>query len=224
MNKGSVSVEAAIVFPITILIMVICMQLLAFFPNEDLKVQQVNDALIRLDSLNYVYEKVGLLTFDLPEGPYNEFITSSQNFVNENLESNILEAYLRYDLHKNEILLDEFTMTEDTVSGCVSWKKNFVLGFEKESYVKFEHVLWLFGDDKSLYPNETLTNALLKNEADEKSIWVYKTKTGSKYHLKGCFYLVRSTTDKSKIVKVNLYDAKHMYMLKACDRCFKEVK
>ncbi|MCH4889034.1 pilus assembly protein [Acidaminobacter sp. JC074] len=224
MNRGSVSVEAAIVFPITILIMVMLVQVIAFFPSEDLKVQQVNDALIRLDSLNYVYEKVGLLTFDLPENPYSDFISSSQSFLNDHMASEILEAYLKNELSNHEILLEDFSVTGDTVSGLVSWNKAFVFGLKKESHVKFEHVLWLFGDDKSLYPNETLTKTLFKNEEEEKTVMVYKTKSGSKYHRAGCFYLVRSTTDKSKIVKVSLYDAKRKYLLSPCERCVKEGK
>ena len=221
-DRGSITVEAAIVFPITILVMTILIQLIMMFPSEDLKIQKVDDILSQLDSLNYVYEKVGILSFDVPENPYSELIRSSQLFINETVESNLLEIFLVNELDKNDMILNEFTCHDDTISGEISWRRNFVFGLRKDFHVKFEKCLWLFGDNKSIYPNQTLTSYLLNNENEEKKILVYKTKGGQKYHLEGCFYLVRSTTDKSKIDTMTLYEAKHIHRLEPCKRCCKE--
>jgi len=221
-DRASITVEAAIVFPITILVMTILIQLIVMFPSEDLKIQKVDDILSRLDSLNYVYEKVGILSVDIPENPYSELIKSSQTSISETVESNYLETYLKSELAENDMVLNEFDFHDDTISGEISWKRDFVFGLKKEFHIRFEECLWLFGDNKSIYPNKTLTSYLLNNENEEKKILVYKTKGGQKYHLEGCFYLVRSTNDKSKIDTMTLYEAKHIHRLEPCKRCCKE--
>ncbi len=224
MNKrGSLTVEAVISVSTLILVLSFLFQIIILPSNEDIFSQKVFDALNELDNYSYAYEKIGLIEItdklDIVKG-YSKYINSIAEYGNGIAKKEYLKSVFKSSLNK-EIKILEFDLDNDLIKGKISYNRNYIFS-NKDYIIEFEKKLFLFGDDKKLFPNKTLASALDKiSDEDENNIIVYKTKTGSKYHKWGCFYLVRSTTDKKNITEQTLLEAQRMGLM-PCKRCFKE--
>lgn len=223
-NKGSISIEALITLTVMILLMAFMIQMMFLLPEEDLMTQYVYDALETLEISNYMYHKIGILDLPLPDSPYSDYLSGVMNDLDDYAASYALEEVLNQLLKKHEMTLTTYAYKEGVVSGIVSYEKKFYLGGTRQFSIGFEKRLWLFGNEKNLYPNHTLADLLDKERDEEKNITVYKTQTGEKYHLEGCFYLIRSTTNHLSIESMTLYHARHKEHLSPCKRCLGEAK
>lgn len=223
-NRGSISVEALITVSVMILLMAFMIQFMFFIQEEDLRTQYVYDALEDLEVCNYLYEKIGVIKIPIPDSPYTEYVSELVKSLEEYVDGFVLETVLEQLLLKHDMMLTSYTYQDGVISGVVTHEKDFYLGGTKSFSIGFEKRLWLFGNQSELYPNHTLADLLDKESEEEKSITVYKTKTGEKYHLEGCFYLIRSTTDHMNIEGMTLYNARHKEHLSPCKRCLGEAK
>lgn len=213
-KKGSVTVEALVCFTTIILLLLVMFQLLVFHANEDLKTQKVYEALEHVELANYTYEKIGFLE-SMPEidHPLTEQVYELAKGMNHLNKKSYLKLIFSEQLKGFRI--DAFELEGDWISGQVSYEKRFILSKGHRFNVHFKKRLWLFGNDPSSYPNKTLGRYL----NDDRVTYVYVTKTGTKYHLPGCFYLNRSTTDQLNIQKLTKDEAVSRHYL-PCKRCY----
>ena len=226
-RKGNISVEALISVTLFILFMSFLFQMLSMLSKEDKMSQIVFDGIYTLENYGYLYEKIGVLDqeINIDLGDHQEivqFINKSINKVDQQSKTEYLKWVLKQKLDVYDIIINSFEIKEDVLSCRVIYKREYLFGLSHDFEISIKKRMWLFGDEKELYPNKTLTDVFKKQLADERRQFVYQTKTGGKYHLVGCFYLVRSTTDQTKIKKMSLYDAKYLYHLMPCQRCMKE--
>ncbi len=222
-NKGSVSIEALIVVTTLILMMTFLFQMIVMFPKEDLRTQIVYDALNDLEHHHYIYNKVGFLELDFTVGheDIDRILHLMQTDLSHLAESEYLSIVFKSKMLNQDMVVDHFELVDDQVLGEVSYMRPFMFGIKRTFTIKFDKRMWLFGNEPSLYPNKTLAEVVGNQNNKEESITVYQTKTGGKYHLKGCFYLVRSTTDHPKIISMTLDKAKNILHLEPCLRCIK---
>jgi len=227
-SRGNISVEALISITLFILLMSFLFQMLSMFSKEDKMSQIIFDEIYALENYGYLYEKVGLLDqeIDVNLGEHQEIIdliNTSIKKINQKSKASYLKWVLKQELDVHKIEIDSFEIQGDTLSCKVTYNRQYLFGLSHDFDVFITKRMWLFGDQKELYPNKTLSDVLKKQTEDERNQLVYQTKTGGKYHLAGCFYLERSTTDHAKIKKMSLYDAKYLYHLMPCKRCMKGV-
>lgn len=223
-NRGSISVEALIGVTVFVLLMVFLGQMLMVFSAEDIVSQKVFDGVYQLENHGYLYEKIGLL-HQSPriKGFDNSKILDLLNSSMKAIDYKTKEAYLKFILSNSlddNLSLSKFDLNQDRIMCQIVYEKQYLFGLKHEFIITVEKQLWLFGDDKSLYPHETLKDLLSRQYSKEKNTVVYHTKTGSKYHIEGCFYLRRSTTDKDKIKSISLYQAQYFYRFTPCKKCF----
>ncbi|MBI9014861.1 MAG: hypothetical protein JEZ08_21710 [Clostridiales bacterium] len=226
-RKGNISVEALISVTLFILFMSFLFQMLSMFSREDKMSQIVFDGIYTLENYGYLYEKIGVLDqeIDMDLSGHQEivqFINRSIKIIKQESKIEYLKGVLEQELDAHDITLKSFDIHEDILSCEVTYKREFLFGLSSVFDITVRKRMWLFGDEKELYPNKTLTDVFKKQLEDERFHFVFQTKTGGKYHQVGCFYLVRSTTDQTEIKRISLYDAKYVYHLMPCKRCMKE--
>lgn len=219
-KKGSISVEALIVIPVIILVGLFFFQIISLFADAEIQTQNVYNTLEELENINFVYEKVGVSKISLPLGKYQELVDDIIKQADGRAREGLLKEIFINKLPG--LTLESWQLKEGLINGQVSYKRNLLFS-NQTLHIHFTKRLWLFGDNKALYPNISLADAIKKSEDKDKKTNVYQTKTGAKYHLDGCFYLRRSTTDKTKIIKMTLHQAKKKG-LDACKRCIKGAK
>ncbi len=223
MNKrGSITVESVIVVSTFIVVLSFLFQLMLLPSKEDISSQQIFDSLNELDNYSYAYEKIGLMEIKDQLhiiSPYKKYVDDIFKYGNHLAKKEYLKLVFKHLLKEN-IEIVEFDLEEDIIKGRVSYNRRYI--FEERNYeIEFEKKLFLFGDNRTLFPNKTLASVMKDAlEGEENSVLVYKTKTGSKYHKSGCFYLERLTTDKKNITAHTLLEAEKMG-LKPCKRCCK---
>lgn len=219
-KKGSITVEALISVSIMILVLTSLFQLLTLYPTEDIQVQKTYDALNQLDTAYYLYHKVGVFDFDFKSGndSLDQLISSTRDYLNQASVEKMLEGYLKHLLNDTAIEVKNFALENDIITGEIVYESHISLGPSWLMTTSFEKRLWLFGNEKEIYPNTTLLDQVKDSQEKDKSLIVYVTKTGEKYHQEGCFYLIRSTTDKSQIKALTLYEAKKKHLV-PCKRC-----
>ncbi len=124
-------------------------------------------------------------------------------------------------LKHGELSTYTLEMSQDYLNLSYSYRIYLPLNFS----VLMEHEVckknWLFGNEADLFANDTLFSLLKKEEENESKKMVYKTKTGRKFHMKNCFYLIKKGTDHRKIIKITLKVAKDKYGLSPCLKCLK---
>lgn len=220
-KRGSITVEAVIVVSVMILVCASLFQLLTLFPEEDIKVQTVYDICNKLDTVYYIYHKVGIFdsTYESGYQALDDLIEQTRKFSDETTAEYILEETLSNLLAHEDMVLSSFELKDDRISGQIGYSRSIVFGYTWDMAIKFDKTMWLFGDNKSIYPNKSLADLLHTRDDHEKNLLVYQTKTGGKYHMAGCFYLRRSTTDKPNIKSMSLYEAKRIKHLTPCKRC-----
>ena len=108
-----------------------------------------------------------------------------------------------------------FELNHDYVTLKFEYEHLLPLGQVFHNEVEIEHRLWLFGSEPERYNHTTL--AELMNDTSS-SMSVYVTKTGTKYHLENCFYIVRSTTDQKSVQVMTLKEAEDKGHT-PCSRC-----
>lgn len=245
-NKaGVLSIEALMSVSIFLLVIVILINLLTLISTEERMDQYSYDLIKELEIYNYLYEKIGfdeitdLSSYkdaiyqyakqipNLPE-EYLELLDfdewcidkGKEFFLSSTFKTRLESELLRYSRY-TKLKIYEFDLEDNLLGVSFKYDVSLPLGFKFEIGHKIEKELWLFGDESDIYPNETLISKLKKEEVEEKSIVVYKTRTGGKFHTINCFYIVRSSTDKDNIVGITLKDAKSKYGLTSCSRCMK---
>jgi len=220
-KSGSITVEAVISVAVMILVLTSMFQLLTLYPEEEVTLHKTYDALNQLDNAYYLYHKVGVYDFDYDTGHQilDQLIDDTKNVLDQSTAELMLKSYLQALLNEEEIQVIDLSLDGDILRGQLTYPRSINLGYEWQMTIDFEKRLWLFGNEKTLFPNHTLVEKLQSSQDKEKHIVVYQTKTGEKYHYEGCFYLTRSTTDKENIISMTLYEAKRIKHLSPCKRC-----
>lgn len=240
---GSLSVEALISISVFLILIVFFINMITVVSLEDKIDQSTVDLISELEIYNYLYEKIGfdqILNIDGYKDRITDYIGNTREewleYLNfdklildkgkESFLSTIAKEKIEDILEKNRkysrLLNYDFSISDDIVTIKFSYSIVLIMDYKVRTTHFFEKKMWLFGDNSEIYPNDTLLSKLIKEDDELKNITVYKTKTGSKYHLEGCFYLRRSTTDKENIESLSMYKAKLIYQLEPCKRCIKE--
>jgi hypothetical protein len=229
-RKGSLSIEALISCSVLLMLLVILVSLFSFLSVEDQMAQAVLDEAKSLEMDYYLIQKVGISDWSilqsidqvLPE--YVEEILGQRFSSYSELVTVESFMYLRlkYLLEDRGIVtsitIEDFEVEEDVLSFEIAYKQVLPLGIAVKNSIKLVYKMWYFGNAPYLYHQTTL-GELIDEKAD---VFVYVTKTGSKYHTKDCFYIVRSSTDQKGVKKILLTEAKQGYA--PCKRCIlKEV-
>lgn len=229
MKKGNVSVEALISVSVFLLFMFFLMQVILGFASESIVAQNVLDGLEDLENYNIAIETIGisneldsLLSDNLSQWLDEEIYIYMTDLLSKGLDnsrSDYLETLFKSMVETSDTVVQDFSVKEDLVTVEVIYEKNYLFGLETKSILTAEKKLFLYGDDSDLYKKHSLIELIKETVLSEEGKFVYKTKTGSKYHLRDCFYINRSTTDQTSIQKISIYEAKYIYYLLPCKRC-----
>ena len=241
-SNGSLSIEALISVSVFLILMVFFINMITIVSLEDKVDQSTVDLISEIEIYNYLYEKIGfnqvlnigsykdrILSYIGSEnGAWLEYLDFDKSILDKGKEcflSSVAENKIKVILKKNrrysKLLSYDFSISGDIVTIDFSYNIILIMDYKVKTVHSFEKKMWLFGDNSEIYPNVTLLSSLAEEDEDLKNITVYKTKTGTKYHMKGCFYLNRSTTDKENIESLSMYKAKIIYKLQACKRCIR---
>lgn len=219
-RKGAVSIEALIAFSVALLLMGFLIQLLLFLPDEEVKTQQLYDAIVDFEIFNYAYEKIGVKSIELPKFKWSNELNQLLDSLKEYGEAKAYKMVFQKLLEDYDLSLEEFLLEDGILRGRVAFEKSFLLAGKREFFIAFEKRIWLFGDQKELYPNVQLSSLIHEDSEADKKRYVYMTVSGEKYHMEGCFYLMRSTTLHEHIKHVTVYEAERTHYLKPCERCY----
>lgn len=229
MKKGNVSVEALISVSVFMLFVLFLIQVLLGFASESIAAQNILDGLEDLENYNIVIESIGIsnemdsfFVDHLSEWVDEElyiYMTETLSKVIDYSRDDYLEILFKSMVETQNMVVNDFTIEDELVRVEVFFYKNYLFGLETKSTLTAEKKLFLYGDEPELYRKHTLVELVKETILSEEGKLVYKTKTGSKYHLKDCFYITRSTTDQSGIMKLSVYEAKYIYYLLPCKRC-----
>jgi hypothetical protein len=232
LKKGSISIEAVISLSTLILFFSFLIQALLFYGFHDQTAQTIYDEIDSLSHYNYIYESVGI--FNMADYPAFEseipaeikpLITKGIQAIDGQGKEVFLKSVLKKQLEKivhskvKDFKIIDFDLESDYLSVKVSYLQALPFGIEIPGYVQIDKQLWFLGSHPELINMKTLSSMLKENQEEQSNLYVYITKTGSKYHLEDCFYITRSTTDHKAVKKVILKDAEKNYGLTPCKRC-----
>lgn len=214
MRKGNTSIEALISVSVLILFFVILIQILLSFALDDLESQRLLDCLENINNYALAYDLIGYDESLLDD--FEDLDLSILREVKDQSKEAFLESIFLSIFHNGEIEIHG-----DWITGYVPVGHTFLLK-NTSSYIYFNKKMLTYGNDPNLFDYKSLVDLLEETKEDEKNVYVYKTKTGSKYHEKSCFYLKRSTTDHDAIERISIYEAKYIYFLTPCKKCMED--
>lgn len=211
MKNGNIAIESLIATTVFIIFLLILVQVLLGFAQEDIHSQEVLEALNSLNNYALAYDLIGNDTslLDAFDGLDLSFLKNINNLSRSIFLESIMKAKFQ-DL--------TISIVDDHIKGQVSFEQKFLVS-HVTSQVYFDKKLITYGNNPPAFNKKNISDLIKKTHEDQEMLYVYKTKTGSKYHLEGCFYLRRSTTKKDDIEKISLFVAKYRYFLTPCQRC-----
>lgn len=233
-DRGVISVEALIAVTVFIVLMSFLLSLTKLFYIEDVMSQTVLEEVGELEKYNYLYEKVGVFDTELLnhleiplEASRLEFL---DQFMGENLNHLTKELFLK-SIYKRQletieqqlssisnVILKRFTFSENRLEAVINYNHNLPFNMMIAQTISIKKTFWLFGNDGKLYEHQTLADFVNQTDDTAGLTIVYTTKSGTKYHKKTCFYIIRSTTDHQAVRKINMKKALSE-LLKPCKRC-----
>lgn len=232
MNKrGSITVEAMLVIGVLLLVFASIFQMFRFVQAEEIMAQEVYDGIEDVAIVNYLLHKIG--PFDeaifrqvaayLPDEQQAWIAKVPIEKVADLGMTAVLQQTLILSLdapaNVSHIKGETFSLDGDILNLMLSYEINTLGGKKLKRHLRVKKRLWLFGNEPDQFQQTTLADFFQQ----EHDVVVYVTKSGTKYHLKNCFYIRRSTTDHKAVQGISLAEA--MKHFSPCKRCIlKEVE